>query len=407
MKNQGKMLLIGCVLGAVLGVLIWAYLFLVHQATHLLWVYLPGKTGFKYYPIALCLVGGVLIGLMQKNFGRYPKELEDVMTDYKLNRTVRYDNLYIVALAAFLPLVFGGSIGPEAGLTGLVMGLCCWVGDHIKSMAKEDRSFREMGLSAALALIFVNPLFGLVSPMEYDAEVEIPRARKILTNSASVASATLAYLALRNWLGGGLGIARFSGLRIGPSEWLALVPVALFGCAVGYAYLGVSKLIKAIAKPFAARPVALAIVGGCLLGVTALLFPQMLFSGEAQLFDLRDQWQGMALWLLLFSGFIKFVITEISFESGWRGGKIFPLIFSGVCFGYAVSLAFPVDPTFSLCVVSAILLAMVIRKPLAVSVLLLLCFPLEALIFIVPAAYLGSYIPIPKALRRHNEAKAK
>lgn len=69
MKNQGKMVLIGCVLGAVLGVLIWTYLYLVHEMTNLLWVYIPSKIGFAYYPIALCLLGGVLIGLMQKNFG--------------------------------------------------------------------------------------------------------------------------------------------------------------------------------------------------------------------------------------------------------------------------------------------------------------------------------------------------
>ena len=404
MKNQGKMVLIGCVLGAVLGVLIWTYLYLVHEMTNLLWVYIPSKIGFAYYPIALCLLGGVLIGLMQKKFGRYPKELEDVMTDYKLNRAVRYDNLYIVALAAFLPLVFGGSIGPEAGLTGIIMGLCCWIGDHIKSMAKEDRSFREIGLSATLALIFINPLFGLISPMEFDGDVEIPRAPKILINLASVSSAMLAYLSLRNWLGGGLGIVKFSGLQVGTSEWLALLPIALFGCAVGYVYFGVSKLIKVLLKPLAARPVTLAIVGGCLLGITGLLFPQVLFSGEAQLRDLQEQWQGMALWLLPFSGFAKFVITEICFESGWRGGKIFPLIFSGVCLGYAVPLVFPVNQIFSLCVVTAVLLAMVIRKPLAVSVLLLLCFPFEALIFIVPAACLGSILPIPKAIRRHKTA---
>ena len=42
----------------------------------------------------------------------------------------------VVLVCAFLPLVFGSSVGPEAGLTGIIAGLCYWVGDNVK-YAKE------------------------------------------------------------------------------------------------------------------------------------------------------------------------------------------------------------------------------------------------------------------------------
>ena len=43
-----------------------------------------------------------------------------------------YDHLGKRSLSALLPLLFGGSVGPEAGLTGVIAGLCTWVGDRMR-----------------------------------------------------------------------------------------------------------------------------------------------------------------------------------------------------------------------------------------------------------------------------------
>ena len=43
----------------------------------------------------------------------------------------------VMLICAFIPLVFGASVGPEAGLTGIIAALCYWIGDNV-SYAKQD-----------------------------------------------------------------------------------------------------------------------------------------------------------------------------------------------------------------------------------------------------------------------------
>lgn len=90
--------------------------------------------------------------------------------------------MLFVCLAALLPLIFGGSIGPEAGLTGVIVGLCYWAGKHMKYAKNKIPELMQMGISSTLGVIFGAPLFGLVAPIEEgidkDKDVVIPRWSK-------------------------------------------------------------------------------------------------------------------------------------------------------------------------------------------------------------------------------------
>ena len=43
------------------------------------------------------------------------------------------------------------------------------------------------------------------------------------------------------------------------------------------------------------------------------------------------------------------------------------------------------------------------RQPLMVALLLILCFPVKAVVFMLVAACIGSVIPVPKAFIRNAE----
>ena len=94
---------------------------------------------------------------------------------------------------------------------------------------------------------------------------------------------------------------------------------------------------------------------------------------------------GALVWILL---------TNLCIQFGLKGGHFFPVIFAGVCMGYGVAML-TCGPdgghvVFGAAIVTASLLGGIMRKPLAVTMLLFLCFPVKMVIWIFIAAAVGS-----------------
>ena len=75
-------------LGACAGAFCWAFFFLMNAGLDLLWVKAPAwlaAIGMPavVYPLAFCVVGGVAIGLFQKNVGPYPDDMNTVLAEVK------------------------------------------------------------------------------------------------------------------------------------------------------------------------------------------------------------------------------------------------------------------------------------------------------------------------------------
>ena len=77
-------------------------------------------------------------------------------------------------------------------------------------------------------------------------------------------------------------------------------------------------------------------------------------------------------WILLLSGILKLCITAVCLNTGWRGGHIFPIIFSGSSIGYAVASILPIDPVASVAIVTTAISSYALRKPIAITLLLLM-----------------------------------
>ena len=105
-------------------------------------------------------------------------------------------------------------------------------------------------------------------------------------------------------------------------------------------------------------------------------------------------------WILLLSGILKLCITAVCLNTGWRGGHIFPIIFSGSSIGYAVASILPIDPVASVAIVTTAISSYALRKPIAITLLLLMFFPLNLLLPMLGASY-RDCLPLPK----HNENK--
>lgn len=399
--------------GVVAGAFAWAFFFLMNNGIHLLWDVVPealGAAGLPavFYPLPFCLIGGLVVGLFQKKVGPYPDDMNIVMAQVKETGRYEYDKIGVMFVAAILPLLFGGSLGPEAGITGVIAGLCTWVGDRLKFVGKEMRELSTASTAAVLSAIFAAPLFGLLAPLAgyvdesngpkgfQPENITIPKPQKFAIYLLAIAGALGAMTGLGMLFGGGLTLPHFSEMSFGTTELAWAIPLVVLGTTAGWLFHAAGAGTKGIAKALGDRPVVKALIAGAFLGCCGIVLPLTMFAGEEQSLILADTWMGMSAVVLILTGFVKVITTQACLNLGWRGGHFFPLIFAGISIGYGVAAISGADPIFCLCVVTAALLGAVMRQPVMAALLLFLCFPLRAALFMLAAAALGSLIPVPK-----------
>lgn len=238
-KPANRLLFALCVLitGAIAGAFVWAFFFCMDIGLGLLWEKLPqtlgaaagrevpalasGPFGFAAWPLIVCLIGGLAIGLYDKHVGFAPEELNVVMGKVKGEGRYPYDHLGKRSLSALLPLLFGGSVGPEAGLTGVIAGLCTWVGDRMRRFGADFRAMTVAGTQAALTALFTAPLYGFAAPLAGTADGRV--GGDGLREGGAHARVHQAWLARRPFLPGHL---------LGNRAWLRLCPDQRRRCGV-------------------------------------------------------------------------------------------------------------------------------------------------------------------------------
>lgn len=229
--------------GAVTSLIVWLFLKLMGLGIGLVWDTIPSNFDFKFYPIIVCTAGGIILGIWQKLTNAVPDELDEVMKKVKKDKFYPYNKVLFLCVSALLPLVFGGSLGPEAGLTGVIVGLCYWAGSHMKDAKSKIPELMQIGISATLSAVFYAPLFGLASVSEErldsdDKPTDI-RSTKLISNIIAVLFAAGTLFLLNSIFGGSMGLPRLGGYNITNFERLWGIPLALLGavCVFCLSYL--------------------------------------------------------------------------------------------------------------------------------------------------------------------------
>lgn len=401
--NRGIFIASVFITGAVAGVFVWLLLFLMNLGITALWDRVPIYLG-NMYPLIVCVIGGIVIGLFTKRFGPYPDDMMTVMAKVKKTGRYDYDNLGPMSVGALLPMIFGGSVGPEAGLVGAIAAICTWVGDRLKRFGSQFRELTEAGMYAAISAIFTAPLYGFAggirgNKVSGSEDISISKPFKAIVYIFAIAGALITFLLLSEHIGGGLSLPRYTDIAYGTDEFIWLIPIAIVGSIAGWLFCVCDVSFRSLGEKFSDKPVVKATIGGLALGLCGIILPLTMFAGEVQAEELNETWMTMSMLALFGTGFVKIILTAFGVNMGWRGGHFFPVIFSGISIGYGLSMAIGIDPVFCVCATTAAVVGGVMRRPVMALFLLFLCFPFHSIIILAIATVIGAYMPLPKTIR--------
>jgi len=398
-SNTFKLILFTALLGAFAGLVVWCFLKAVSICTGLIWEKLPFATGFTYAPLIICILGGLIVGIIHRSFGDYPEELQVVMEKIQKDKHYDYHPIAAMLICAFFPLVCGASVGPEAGLTGIIAALCYWVGDNVTFAKSNTEMISEIGEAVTLGQLFSSPLFGILAVEEKDDTAsddtlkQMSRGSKLLFYGISTASGFLIANVLNSFFGAPMGgFPAFSGVSMERNDLLSAliyIPSGLllygFFELSEHLFSGLSNKIPVIIKET---------LCGALIGIMVIIFPLSMFSGEEEMGEMLTSFTSYTPLFLLSICLIKIIMTTFCIRLGMKGGHFFPLIFSCTLLGLALALMiFAGDPAphagFAAATVTATTLGAQLKKPITASLLLLLCFPLNILFWIFLCAAIG------------------
>ena len=255
-------------------------------------------------------------------------------------------------------------------------------------------------MAATLSVMFRSPLFGFIEGQEMaGGEVQPERSGDKSNDSKAlyciaVGAGFGCFYLLNRIFKASEGFPSFDVISPGRADYVLSVLYLICGVALGIFFEYSEMLFKKMGEKVPG--ILSEMLAGAVLGIFACILPVVKFSGEEQMAVLISDYAVYAPAAMIGIAFLKVVLTNMCIQLGLKGGHFFPLIFSAVCLGYGIALLlFPGDgshATFAAAVVAAGTLGVTMKKPLAVSMLLLLCFPVRSLLWIVPASAIASLV---------------
>ncbi len=274
------------------------------------------------------VVGGLVVGLAAVAVTRWwPRRAVDPIEANALygGRMSLNDSLIVVG-QTMLSNGFGASVGLEAAYTQIGAALASRFGRMFRLRRNDLRLLVGCGTAGAIAAAFNAPLCGAF----YAFELVI--GTYAVANLAPVGMATIsAVTVVRLLIPEEYGFEIRVPTAIEPVSYLPILALGIICALAGIAIMRGVTLTEALFRrsgvPVWSRP----LIGGLVVGLLALVSPQVLSSGHAALQVGLDAPYGLGQIALLIV--LKSVASAVSLGAGFRGGLFFASLFLGALVG--------------------------------------------------------------------------
>src|SRR6202022_1926842 len=314
-------------------------------------------------------LGGLLLGLafLWLSRWRLAREIDPIEANALHGGRMSFRGSVIVALQTVWSSGVGASVGLEAGYTQLASGIAASLGRAFHLRRADQRILVGCGAAAAIAGAFGAPLAGAFYAFELVIGGYTP-ASLTPVGVAAVAGYFVAHGFTVSSLGIGIGpVGDVLGRDLAIAALLGIL-AALFGIAI---MRGVALCEALLSKTRLSPPLRPAL-GGLVVGLLALVTPQVMSSGHGALHFAG--FVSIPLTVIAIMFILKAIASIVSLGSGFRGGLFFATLFLGALGGHLFAAGFDIiwpglnlDPNVYAIVGMSALSASVIGGPLTMS----------------------------------------
>jgi H+/Cl- antiporter ClcA len=356
-----RLILIGAALGVPAALLAAGFLAAVHQLENVLWDDLPDALGYSSAPwfliLGIPLAGGVIVILARRFLpgdGGHDPLGGLSMAPAALEAGPG------VALAAIGTLSFGLVLGPEAPLIALGSVVGVAAARIVKLGERENAVLATAGSFSAISALFGGPLPAGVLMVEAGLGMGVALIPVMLPGLVAAACGYVIFIGLGDWAGLEStklvvpDLPAYDGTTVGD-----LLLAVVIGAVAALLIIAARKLghrVHGLGDRGMGMP-ALIVAGALAVGCLTLIVdalggkaPEVLFSGQAALPDILAEGSAGVLIAILLA---KAIAYGICLGCGFRGGPVFPAIFTGVAVATLTVVAFDTSPTFAVAVGTA------------------------------------------------------
>lgn len=279
------------------------------------------------YALLVPCLGGLALGLATSTIARWRgSEVDPVEANALHGGRMSMRGSLIVAAQTVWSSGVGASVGLEAGFTQLASGIASKIGQAFRLRRGDMRTLVGCGAAGAIAGAFGAPLGGAFYGFE------------LIIGSYAVASlapvgmaALIGYLTAQLFTPDRLGIETGTLSTLTVSDIVIAAGLGLIAAGFGILLMrGVAACEQLFAK-IRVQPSLRPMLGGALIGLLALVSPQVMSSGHGALHLTGIFKLPVAIIALIFA--LKALASIISLGSGFRGGLFFASLLLGALGG--------------------------------------------------------------------------
>jgi CIC family chloride channel protein len=284
--------------------------------------------------LSVPLVGGLLFGISSEIIARWrpEREIDPIEANALHGGRMSLLGSVIVAAQTIWSSGVGASVGLEAGYTQLASGLASRIGNAFHLRRGDLRILVGCGAAAGIAGAFGAPLAGAFYGFELIIGSYSP------SGLAPVGiSALLGFLVAHSLDPADLGIVAPEKTVIAAHDLVLAATLGLLSALLGMMLMRGVAISENMFAKLKLRPALRTMAGGLVVGLLAMVSPQIMSSGHgalrvAGMLDLS--FRAVALLFVL-----KIMASIASLGSGFRGGMFFSSLLIGALGGHLLAVA--------------------------------------------------------------------